>query len=103
MFYLTVLSIVFFKKTKLKIIKELIIQVNGDFDHPRAVSKHSFKNKPQTNRICIYIYIFICHFSLYLPGLPPPNGDCNENSMCFCESKRTMNDGMLTTCFLTLF
>lgn len=36
------------------------------------------------------------------PGRPWPNGDFVEKSMCFCESKRTMNDGMFTTCLRTL-
>lgn len=41
-------------------------------------------------------------FLLTRPGRPPPNGDFNEKSMCFWESKRTTNDGILTTCLRTL-
>merc|ERR1739845_335960 len=45
---------------------------------------------------------FLAFFLLTRPGLPPPNGDFRLKSMCFWESRRTTNDGMLTTCFLTL-
>lgn len=45
---------------------------------------------------------FFMFFLFTRPGRPPPNGDFNEKSMCFCESKRTTNDGMLTTCLRTL-
>lgn len=39
-----------------------------------------------------------------VPGRPPlDNGERRAKSMCFCESSRTMNDGILTTCFRTLF
>ena len=41
---------------------------------------------------------FLAFFLLTRPGLPPPKGDLRLKSMCFWESRRTMNDGMLTTC-----
>lgn len=45
---------------------------------------------------------FFKFLRLTRPARPPPNGDFVEKSMCFCESNRTMNDGMLTTCLRTL-
>jgi hypothetical protein len=37
------------------------------------------------------------------PGRPPlDNGERRAKSICFCESSRTINDGILTTCFRTL-
>lgn len=36
------------------------------------------------------------------PGRPPPYGDVRAKSMCFWESRRTTNDGMLTICLPTL-
>ena len=48
---------------------------------------------------------FSAAFAFFLrtrPGLPPPKGEVSAKSMCFCESKRTMNEGTLTICFPTL-
>ena len=40
-------------------------------------------------------------FRLLRPGRPPPYGEVTAKSMCFCESVRTMKDGMLTICLPT--
>lgn len=45
---------------------------------------------------------FFMFLRLTRPGRPCPNGDFVEKSMCFCESNRTTNDGMFTTCLRTL-
>src|ERR1700693_2970042 len=37
------------------------------------------------------------------PGRPPPYGDVRAKSICFWESRRTTNDGMLTICLPTLY
>ena len=44
----------------------------------------------------------LAFFLLTRPGRPPPNGDVRAKSICFWESRRTINDGTLTICFPTL-
>jgi len=43
----------------------------------------------------------LAFFLLLRPGRPPPNGEVRAKSMCFCESRRTMNEGTLTICLPT--
>ena len=40
-------------------------------------------------------------FRFLRPGRPPPYGEVTAKSMCFCESTRTMKEGMLTICLPT--
>lgn len=45
---------------------------------------------------------FLAFFLFTRPGRPPPYGERREKSMCFWESRRTMKEGMFTTCLRTL-
>lgn len=66
--------------------------------HPKSQSYSSSSSPPSSS----FFSAALAFFLFTRPGRPPPNGEVRAKSICFWESRRTMNEGTLTICFPTL-
>lgn len=83
--------------------KGLFYYLTGKLDNPRSGGDEGWaQSSSSSSPAPAPPWPFLAFFLFTRPGRPPPYGERREKSMCFWESRRTMKDGMFTTCFRTL-
>lgn len=81
------------------------IVVRNDMDMEPGISRKTKENvysSSSSSPPSSLLAAAAARLRLTRPGRPPPYGEVSAKSMCFCESRRTTNDGTLTICFPTL-
>jgi hypothetical protein len=68
-----------------------------------VIQRNAYSSSSSSSPPASFLEAAAARLRLTRPARPPPYGEVRAKSMCFCESRRTTNDGTFTICLPTLY